>query len=71
MYESMTGMSQKIDRLIYVPADAVIRKVGVFVEKGVKGVQVNQLKGGKYNFYVEVKCCKINRHIKSEDNLPL
>ena len=40
-------MSQKIDRLIYVPADAVIRKVGVFVEKGVKGAQVNELKGGK------------------------
>ena len=47
MYESMTGMSQKIDRLIYVPADAVIRKVGVFVEKRVKGAQVNELKGGK------------------------
>ena len=40
-------MSQKIDRLIYVPADTVIRKVVVFVEKGVKSVQVNELKGGK------------------------
>lgn len=33
MYESMTQRCRILDCLIYVPADAVIRKVLVFIEK--------------------------------------
>ena len=54
---------------MYVPADAVIRKVLVFVEKGVKSAQANELKRGKYNFYVAVECLNIKRDTKSEGNL--